>query len=151
MRKLIVLVAAAAVLTAGLAAIALAGGDSAEAKRQTLTLRKSQHGPILFDGSGRALYAFTRDVRGKPSRCYGDCARAWPVYYAPKGALVAGKGVNASLLKTTKRRDGRLQITYNGWPLYYYVDEKAGEVKCHNVRTHGGLWLVMRANGKTAP
>jgi predicted lipoprotein with Yx(FWY)xxD motif len=151
MRKLLVLLAAAAVSTAALAATALAGGDSAEAKRATLTLRQSQHGPILFDGSGRALYSFTRDTRGKPSRCYGDCARAWPVYYAPKGGLRAGKGVKASLLKTTKRRDGRLQVTYNGWPLYYYAHEKAGEVKCHNVRTHGGLWLVMRANGKAAP
>jgi predicted lipoprotein with Yx(FWY)xxD motif len=151
MRTTIVLVAAAAVLTAGLASIALAGGDSAEAKKPTLTLRKSQHGPILFDGNGRALYSFTRDVRGKPSRCYGDCARAWPVLYAPKGGLVAGKGVKAALLKTAKRRDGRLQVTYNGWPLYYYAHEKAGEVKCHNVRTHGGLWLVMRASGKAAP
>jgi predicted lipoprotein with Yx(FWY)xxD motif len=151
MKKLLVLVAAAAVLTVGLAAVAQAGSDAAETKKSTLTLRKSQFGPILFDGNGRALYSFTRDVRGKPSRCYGDCARAWPVYYAPKGGLRAGKGVNARLLKTSKRRDGRLQVTYNGWPLYYYVDEKAGEVKCHRITTHGGLWLVMKANGKAAP
>jgi predicted lipoprotein with Yx(FWY)xxD motif len=152
MRKLLVLVLAAAALTAaGLAGVAAAESGSTEAAPATLTLRQSQFGPILFDGRGRALYLFTRDVRGKPSRCYGDCARAWPVYYAPKGGLRAGKGVKASLLKTTKRRDGRLQVTYNGWPLYYYVDERAGEVKCHRIRTHGGLWLVVRANGKAAP
>jgi predicted lipoprotein with Yx(FWY)xxD motif len=151
LRKVLALAAATAVLTAGFAAIALAGGDSAEAEPATLTLRKSQYGPILFDSRGRVLYSFTRDARGKPSRCYGDCAKAWPVYYAPKGGLVAGKGVKQSLLKTTKRRDGRLQVTYNGWPLYYYAHEKAGEVKCHNVRTHGGLWLVMRASGKAVP
>jgi predicted lipoprotein with Yx(FWY)xxD motif len=152
MRKAFALVlVAAGVTAAGLTAVAVAGGESADAKPATLTLRKSQHGPILFDGRGRALYSFTRDARGKPSRCYGDCASAWPVYYAPKGGLKAGKGVQQSLLKTTKRRDGRLQVTYNGWPLYYYAHEKVGEVKCHNVRTHGGLWLVMRASGKAAP
>jgi predicted lipoprotein with Yx(FWY)xxD motif len=152
MRTLLVLVlAAAAVTAAGLAGVATATSGSSEAAPATLTLRQSQFGPILFDGRGRVLYLFTRDVRGKPSRCYGDCARAWPVYYAPKGGLRAGKGVKASLLKTTKRRDGRLQVTYNGWPLYYYVDEGPGEVKCHRIRTHGGLWLVVRANGRAAP
>jgi predicted lipoprotein with Yx(FWY)xxD motif len=147
MRKVLALAVAAA-LTAGLAATAFAGGDSADATPSTLTLRKSQYGQILFDGRGRVLYSFTRDRRGKPPTCYGDCAKAWPVYYAPKSGLKAGMGVKQSLLKTAKRRDGRFQVTYNGWPLYYYAHEKAGEVKCHNVRTHGGLWLVMRASGK---
>jgi predicted lipoprotein with Yx(FWY)xxD motif len=152
MRKMVVLVLAAAAFTAGaFAGVATAGGSSSEAAPATLTLRQSQFGPILFDGRGRVLYLFTRDVRGKPSRCYGDCASAWPVYHAPKGGLRAGKGVKASLLRTSKRRDGRLQVTYNGWPLYYYAHEGPGEVKCHRIRTHGGLWLVVRANGKAAP
>jgi predicted lipoprotein with Yx(FWY)xxD motif len=145
MKKLLVLVLAAA------AALPASAAGSAEATPPTLTLRKSAYGAILFDGRGRVLYSFTRDVRGKPSRCYGDCAVAWPVYYAPKSGLTVGRGVQRSLLRTTKRRDGRLQVTYNGWPLYYYAHEKAGEVKCHNVRTHGGLWRVMRANGAAAP
>jgi predicted lipoprotein with Yx(FWY)xxD motif len=149
MKKLIALALVGAALTAaGLAAVAAAGGAATEAAPATLTLRKSQYGQILFDGRGRVLYLFTRDKRGKPPTCYGDCARAWPVYFAPKGGLKAGMGVKQSLLKTVKRRDGRLQVTYNGWPLYYYAHEKAGEVKCHNVRTHGGLWLVLRASGK---
>jgi predicted lipoprotein with Yx(FWY)xxD motif len=149
MRTTLALVAVAATTLAGTAAIAAA--ESRAASPPTLTLRKSQYGPILFDGRGRVLYSFTRDRRGKPPTCYGDCARAWPVYYAPKGGLRAGKGVKPTLLKTVKRRDGRLQVTYNGWPLYYYAHEKAGEVKCHNVRTHGGLWLVLRASGKAVP
>jgi predicted lipoprotein with Yx(FWY)xxD motif len=148
---MLALVLVAGVAAAAFAALGAARNDSTEAKQATLTLRKSQYGPILFDGRGRALYLFTSDRRGKPPTCYGDCARAWPVYYAPKGGLKAGAGVKASLLKTVKRRDGRLQVTYNGWPLYYYVDEKAGEVKCHNIRTHGGLWLVVKASGKAAP
>jgi predicted lipoprotein with Yx(FWY)xxD motif len=148
MRRLLLLAVAAAVAAT---AVPAAPADADAAMPATLTLRQSQYGPILFDGRGRVLYLFTRDARGKPSRCYGDCARAWPVYYAPKGGLRAGKGVKASLLRTTKRRDGRLQVTYNGWPLYYYAHEQAGEVKCHRIRTHGGLWLVVRANGRAAP
>ena len=34
---------------------------------------------ILFDGDGRALYAFSRDPLGR-SACTGACARAWPPF-----------------------------------------------------------------------
>jgi predicted lipoprotein with Yx(FWY)xxD motif len=57
--------------------------------------------------------------------------------------------VRASLLGTTRRRDGRLQVTYAGRPLYYYVrDIRPGQVTCQNVFGFGGLWLVMRPNGR---
>jgi predicted lipoprotein with Yx(FWY)xxD motif len=112
----------------------------------SLTVRSTRYGRVLFDGRGRVLYAFMRDRRGGPSRCYGECARAWPVYFA-KGTLRAGRGVKQSLLGTTRRRDGRRQVTYNGWPLYYYAHEGPGEVKCHNVNLHGGLWLVVKPSG----
>jgi predicted lipoprotein with Yx(FWY)xxD motif len=56
--------------------------------------------------------------------------------------------VRRSLLGTIRRRDGRLQATYAGWPLYYYVnDRKPLQVLCQNVREFGGLWLVVRPNG----
>jgi predicted lipoprotein with Yx(FWY)xxD motif len=114
----------------------------------TLTIRNSRYGRILFDTRGRALYGFTRDRRGGPSQCYGDCARAWPVYFAP-GQLRAGKGVKRSLIGTTRRRDGRRQVTYNGWPLYYYVgDRSPGQVLCQNVDEFGGTWLVVRPSGR---
>jgi predicted lipoprotein with Yx(FWY)xxD motif len=136
----------AAVLVAAAATFAAGSGASAGA-RATLTVRSSSYGSILFDGRGRALYAFTRDRRGGSSRCYGACARAWPVYFSG-GRLVAGKGVKRSLIGTTKRRDGRRQITYNGRPLYYYVGDKSpGQVSCQNVPEFGGTWLVMRPSG----
>jgi predicted lipoprotein with Yx(FWY)xxD motif len=133
-----------------LAVVVLAASGVAHASadaRPTLTVRSSAYGAILFDGRGRALYAFTRDRRGRPSRCYGACARAWPVYFA-SGRPAAGKGVKRSLIGTVRRRDGRRQITYNGRPLYYYVgDTRAGQVSCQNVAEYGGTWLVMRPNG----
>src|ERR671926_1381044 len=134
MRFLVLVVVVLAAAASGVA------GASAGA-RATLTVRSSKYGTILFDGRGRALYAFTRDRRGGPSRCYGACARAWPVYFSG-GRLLAGKGVKRSLIGTTQRRDGRRQITYNGRPLYYYVgDRSAGRVSCQNVGEYGGTWL----------
>jgi predicted lipoprotein with Yx(FWY)xxD motif len=123
--------------------------DSAQASaRVTLAVRSTRFGRVLFDGSGRVLYGFTRDRRGGPSRCYGGCARAWPVYFAGRATLRAGAGVKKSLIGTTRRRDGRRQITYNGWPLYYYAHEGPGEIKCQNVDEFGGLWLVVRPSGR---
>lgn len=149
MKKLLVLVPlAAAVLAAAQPAAARVDATAGlqMTTKPTLTVRSTRFGPILFDGRGQALYGFTRDRRGGPSRCYGDCAKAWPVYFA-KRPMRAGKGVKQSLLGTTKRRDGRLQVTYNGWPLYFYAHEGPGEVKCQNVEGFGGLWLVARPNG----
>jgi predicted lipoprotein with Yx(FWY)xxD motif len=56
-----------------------------------LTVRASDYGRILFDGRGRALYAFTRD-EGARSTCAGACAQAWPPYLV-RGSLRAGPGV----------------------------------------------------------
>jgi predicted lipoprotein with Yx(FWY)xxD motif len=120
---------------------------SRESVAPTLTVKSSSFGRVLFDGRGYVLYAFTRDKNGR-SACYGACAKAWPVYYA-KGTLRAGTGIKRSLIGTTKRRDGRRQITYAGRPLYYYVgDTKAGQIRCQNVVEFGGAWLIVRPSGK---
>src|SRR5688572_7098043 len=97
-------VAAAASGTAAVTAHAgSAGPRTTQAPEASLTLkvRQTRFGKILFAGNGRVLYGFTRDRRGGPSQCYGDCAAAWPVYYAP-GVLTAGAGVKRSLLGTVK-------------------------------------------------
>jgi len=136
-------VAAAAVALLAFAPAAM----SNESAAPTLTVKSSSFGRVLFDGRGYVLYAFTRDAKGR-SACYGACAKAWPVYYA-KGMLRVGTGLKRSLLGTTRRRDGRLQITYAGRPLYYYVgDTKAGQIRCQNVAEFGGTWLVVRPSGR---
>jgi predicted lipoprotein with Yx(FWY)xxD motif len=118
----------------------------AAAPKPTLTVRGSSYGKILFDGRGYVLYAFTKDARGR-SACSGDCARAWPPYIV-KGPLRAAAGLDAKKLGTTKRADGRLQVTYAGRPLYYYVgDDGPGVIRCQNVFEFGGAWLVLRASG----
>jgi predicted lipoprotein with Yx(FWY)xxD motif len=107
---------------------------------------RSDYGRILFDGHGRALYLFTRDS-GTRSRCYGACAAAWPPYIV-KAAPAAGKSARASLLGTTRRRNGLTQATYAGHPLYFYVgDRKPGQVLCQDVAEFGGTWLVVSPRG----
>jgi predicted lipoprotein with Yx(FWY)xxD motif len=151
MRTLLVSLAALAVTGTAVAvgAASTSGRPAAAAQSaSTLTVRSSRYGRVLFNGRGRALYAFTRDPKGGRSRCYGACAGAWPVYLA-KGRLRAGKGIRQRLIGTTRRRDGRLQVTYNGRPLYYYVgDRSAGQIGCQNVVEFGGTWLVVRPNGQ---
>ena len=150
MRLLLALLLAAALAGAAgttPAAATPSVGQAAEAARVTLTVRASAFGRILFDGQGRALYAFTRDRRGR-SACTGSCAAAWPPYLV-RGTLRAGKGVRQGLLGTTRRPDGSRQLTYRGRPLYYYVgDRRPGEVRCQNVFEFGGLWLVVRPGGR---
>lgn len=112
----------------------------------TVSVRASDYGRILFDGDGRALYAFTNDRRAQ-SLCADSCAAAWPPYVV-EGTLRAGRGSEKSLLSTIRRSDGGRQVTYAGRPLYYYVgDREPGQVLCQNVVEFGGTWLVVRPSG----
>ena len=106
----------------------------------------SQYGRIVGDGSGLAVYVFTKE-RGGRSECYGACAKAWPPVLA-KGRPVAGRGIDEELLGTTRRRNGRRQLTYRGQPLYHYEHDQPGLVLCHDVVEFGGTWLVIRADGR---
>jgi predicted lipoprotein with Yx(FWY)xxD motif len=121
-------------------------GRPAARSGPVVKLRRSQFGRVLFSGGDQAIYLFTRDQRGR-SRCYGACAKAWPPFFA-KGRPRAGKGVRKSLLGTTRRRDGSRQVTYNGHPLYFYAHEGPRQVLCQNVEEFGGLWLVVRSDGR---
>ena len=138
------LIALISIVTVGV--LAPAAMSTQDASRASVSVHSSRFGRILFDGRGFALYGFTKDPRGR-SVCRGACAAAWPPYIVRK-APRAGAGVKGSLLGTTRRADGRLQVTYNGRPLYYYVGDRApGQILCQNVSEFGGLWLVARPNG----
>ena len=108
-------------------------------------LRDSQFGPVIFNGRDQAAYTFTRDRRR--SRCYGDCARAWPPFFA-NGRPRAGRGIKSELLGTVRRSDGRRQVTYAGQPLYFYEHDPKGEVLCNDIAEFGGTWFAVTAEGK---
>jgi len=129
------------------ALVLLVGLALAAAAPPSLTVAPSDYGPIVYDGRGFALYAFTAD-RGGRSVCNGACAKAWPPYVVRGGAPRAGRGTRQRLLGTIRRADGSRQLTYAGRPLYYYVGERQPHlVLCQNVREYGGLWLVVRPSG----
>src|SRR5688500_4443647 len=117
MKTALVLVALAAVVASApapaIARDAPSGARAGEAMTPSPTLkaRTTRFVKILFAGNGRALYGFTRDRRNGPSRCYGDCAAAWPVYFA-KGTLKAGAGAKQSLICTSPPRHVPRQVTY---------------------------------------
>ena len=130
--------------------LAFAGsGDAwAPAKATKLTLKGSPYGEVVF-GNGYAMYLFTKD-RGSKSRCYGRCAKAWPPLRHRRQVL-AGPGIDETLIGKTRRRDGSKQLTYAGHPLYGYVDDPRGRVLCHDVVEFGGTWYAIQASGEPAP
>jgi predicted lipoprotein with Yx(FWY)xxD motif len=100
-------------------------------------------GSFLVDSQGMTLYLYTTDTPNN-SNCYGPCAVAWPPLLTA-GAPIAGSGVTASLLGTTTRTDGSTQVTYNGWPLYYFqTDKAAGDTTGENVQN---VWFVITPAG----
>jgi predicted lipoprotein with Yx(FWY)xxD motif len=124
---------------------ALAGGTKTGGA--VVEVAKSPLGRILVDRTGITLYDFVED-EGTTSVCYGACAALWPPLVT-KGRPLAGPGVRASLLGTTKRKDGKLEATYAGHPLYYFVtDRKPGQTTGQGVNQFGGPWWVLSPAGK---
>jgi predicted lipoprotein with Yx(FWY)xxD motif len=153
-RTVAILIGLMAATTGALAGVTACAGDEdarGEPTRPagaTLSVRHTRYGTVLADGRGRILYEFTRDgTRGK-SRCSGDCAVAWPPFLTRGAPRV--RGVAKGGLGATRRRDGSLQVTYKGKPLYYYVtDTRPGQVTCQAVPEFGGTWYVTNPDGST--
>ena len=109
----------------------------------------SELGPILVNAQDRTLYLFEKDESDE-SYCNGNCAKIWPPF-TTKGGPKAGKGADASKLGTLKRDDGSTQVTYNGAPLYLYVnDKKASEASGNELDQFGAEWYALRPSGEKA-
>jgi len=133
------------VFVALMAAGVLAAAAFSATSTSTISLRTTAVGKVLVAANGRTLYLFTAD-KGKKSTCYGQCAAYWPSLTAGKPSV--GAGLKASLLGTTKRKDGKLQVTYAGHPLYFFVqDKKVGQVNGQGFVHFGGSWWVVSAAG----
>lgn len=122
------------------------GGTPAAAGAATVSVANSSRGQILVDGSGRTLYLFEAD-KAASSSCYDACIGVWPAVVTT-GQPAAGAGAKASLLGTTKRRDGTLEVVYNGHPLYYFSGDKmAGDVTGQGLSSFGAAWYVVSPGG----
>jgi predicted lipoprotein with Yx(FWY)xxD motif len=143
---------AAALLAAGCgsttpsSAAASPASSPAAAAATIAVATNAKLGKILVDRSGMTVYLFVNDT-GTSSTCYGSCASFWPPVLTG-GAPLAGAGAQASLIGTTMRTDGTIQVTYAGHPLYLFVhDKQAGDTTGQGLNTSGGLWWVLTPTG----
>ena len=115
-------------------------------KQNSAAVKTSEHpelGVILTDASGRTLYLFTVDERDK-SNCLGGCALSWPPLLTI-GDPTASADIADERLSTVIRSDGSEQVTYNGWPLYYYEPDRGpGDARGQD---SGSLWFVVSTYG----
>jgi predicted lipoprotein with Yx(FWY)xxD motif len=106
-------------------------------------------GSVLVNADGLTLYDFHKDKGTVPS-CYGACAGVWPPLLTD-GAPRPSNGASAAKLGTTKRKDGSVQVTYAGHPLYTYAaDKRPGEAKGHDIDSFGAEWYALTASGAEA-
>jgi predicted lipoprotein with Yx(FWY)xxD motif len=146
------------------------GGAGQATTAATLQVSENEMlGAYLTDGEGRTLYLFVNEEAEDASGgetggqsttgmmqntlpCTDECAEEWPPFLT-EGDPIAGEGVDASLLGTTTRDDGSVQVTYNGWPLYYYHDDEApSDTKGQGIEppaedAFGGSWYVVSPEG----
>ncbi|MEZ4668052.1 MAG: hypothetical protein R3E39_09060 [Anaerolineae bacterium] len=100
-------------------------------------------GSILVANNGMTLYTFDNDTEGV-SNCADDCLKNWPVAFVyPEDALTAGTDVSATIASFVREDNKRVQLTYNGMPLYYFAEDKVpGDV---NGDGKGEVWHVVHA------
>jgi predicted lipoprotein with Yx(FWY)xxD motif len=137
-------VTAALSLTVGLAAASSA--SVSPSSNPVVAVSSTPLGKVLVDGRGHTLYLFEKDKRGT-SACTGQCAAYWPPLIA-SAKPSARTGVKATLLGTTKRTDGRVQVTYNHHPLYAFTkDTRKGQTSGEEVDAFGAEWYAISAAG----
>jgi predicted lipoprotein with Yx(FWY)xxD motif len=121
------------------------GTPSGEGRRETeIEAEDSPLGTILTDGDGNTLYVFLNDTGGE-STCYDQCETNWPPLLA-RGELKVDDDLDASLLGTTERGDGKRQVTFAEMPLYYFAgDGQPGQTNGQGV---GSVWFVIGPDGQ---
>ncbi len=142
----LVTLTAPGVATAGSASTSATTSNATTARSSTVKVANSHLGRILVNSQGHTLYLFKKD-KGTKSSCNGACAKAWPPLRT-KGKPVVGRGASKSKAGTTKRSDGKRQVTYNGHPLYAFVkDTKAGQTNGEGLKAFGGSWFALSPAG----
>lgn len=106
-------------------------------------LKNDKVGDYLADSEGKTLYYFTKDEAGK-SNCSGECIATWPAFTQEDFAVPAGFD-EKDFGTITRADDGKKQVTYKGYPLYYFAkDQQKGDVNGQGVKD---VWYIV--NSKT--
>jgi predicted lipoprotein with Yx(FWY)xxD motif len=123
-----------------------ASGNAAAAAGAVVSTAHTNLGTVLVNSRGHTLYLFGKDRNGKSS-CTGQCATFWPPLISSGKPRAAG-AAKAAHLGTTKRADGRMQVTYNHHPLYTFAkDTKKGQTNGEEFSAFGAKWYVVSPAG----
>jgi predicted lipoprotein with Yx(FWY)xxD motif len=123
-----------------------AAAPASKSQAATVATARTRVGTVLVDAQGRTLYLFEKD-KGSTSSCYAACASVWPPLTTGAKA-VAGSGITAAKLGSSKRTDGKTAVTYGGHPLYTYAgDAKPGDVQGQGLDQFGAEWYVLAPSG----
>ncbi len=152
-RSMTLLAGAAALVVTALAIVGCGGSNdtatptTASGSSATIGIaNEGDLGKVLVDSQGRTLYLFQKDS-GTTSECTGACAVNWPPLMV-SGKPTEGSGIDASMVGTTNRPNGNLQVTYNGHPLYLFKgDKQAGDTNGEGLNAFGGSWYALSSAG----
>jgi predicted lipoprotein with Yx(FWY)xxD motif len=140
---------------AAIAALVLIGAPASAQNAASVKIAEStEHGRYLTDADGRALYLFESDTQGQGGTkarvsCTGECLDRWPPLYS-EGEPRAGEMADAAKLGTAGH-EGKMIVTYNGWPLYRFVEDTGpGETKGHDIEEFGAEWYLVTPDGEKA-
>jgi predicted lipoprotein with Yx(FWY)xxD motif len=121
-------------------------GGAMQTATATLKVERTRAGMVLAGSKGLTLYYFTKDKphSGK-SACFGSCLSAWPALAAPVKAPAGARMPGP--MGTITRGNGTVQVTINGFPIYYYVGDKApGQISGNGVE---GTWHIIKIKMKS--
>jgi predicted lipoprotein with Yx(FWY)xxD motif len=139
-----------------LAATACGAGSSGDTQKVStqngggsgavVATKSGSNGTYLTDGKGMTLYLFKADKTSK-STCSSACAAYWQAYTTTGTPTVSG-GADQSKVGTSKRSDGKTQVTYAGHPLYHYAqDSSPGDTKGEGSTNFGAEWTMVSTDG----
>jgi len=147
---LAVLVAITVVLAGGAVASGSTRKPKINASVKVDTAKLGKLGQVLVTGTGHVLYMFQLDKHTKVA-CNSECQSIWLPLVAPSTGVAKAVGLaRQSMISSDRNRyDGKRIVTYNGWPLYTYVNDGGPDVDSgQSILLNGGYWWVIRADGK---
>lgn len=117
------------------------GADDLPTVISDIKAMESALGKILTDRNGRSLYMFAGDAAGR-NTCDGDCLDVFTVFTVDN--LIVPGSLPSEYFGTINRSEGEVQVTYKGWPLYYFTyDNRIGDVGGDG---KDGTWFVAKTD-----
>ncbi|SDW46791.1 c-type cytochrome [Roseicitreum antarcticum] len=145
-------------ITGTLMALALATPAVAQDTLAVGVAQSDTLGPYLTGSDGRPVYRLAPDTQADDTAARAtctseDCLQVWPQVAtgASDTPVTAGDGVDADLL-TTRDGDAPQTVTYNGWPLHYFVGDAGTDApQGQKITSFGGDWQLVAPDVDAAP